>query len=206
MLVWSMKHRLAISLIAIVTILSIVPFAIVTGKDFIPQDDQSQFEVNVRAPEGTSLQGSKALVEQLEGDLRSLPGLDSILTTVGADSQQRVNYASLFVQLVPIDKRKETQVELMQQSRRLMSEVQQRPAYRRHLPCSHHGRWHYQCRLALHCSRTRAGSVEGLFGKDSGSPEEHSRSSRRRHHSGGRETGIAGSHQSRQGRRPRNQR
>ena len=125
MLVWSMKHRLAISLIAIVTIVSIVPFAIVTGKDFIPQDDQSQFEVNVRAPEGTSLQGSRALVEQLEKELQSLPGLDSILTTVGADSQQRVNYASLFVQLIPIDERKETQVELMRRTRQLLAKYSQ---------------------------------------------------------------------------------
>jgi HAE1 family hydrophobic/amphiphilic exporter-1 len=50
MLVWSMKHRLAMSLISLGTIVAIVPMFMLTGKDFIPQDDQSQFEVNVRAP------------------------------------------------------------------------------------------------------------------------------------------------------------
>ncbi len=121
MLVWSMEHKLATSLVAVAVILSSVPLAIVTGKDFIPQDDQSQFEVNVRAPEGTSLLGSTELVKQLETDLRSLPGLDSILTTIGADSQQRVNYASLFLQLVPIGERKERQADLMQQARQMMA-------------------------------------------------------------------------------------
>lgn len=121
MLVWSMKHRLATSLVSIGVILAIIPFFFFTGKDFIPQDDQSQFEINVRAPEGTSLEGSTALVAQLEQDLKVLPGLDSILTTVGADSQQRVNYASLFVQLVPMEERKERQAELMQQARQIMA-------------------------------------------------------------------------------------
>ena len=45
-----MKHRLAMSLISLGTIVAIVPMFMLTGKDFIPQDDQSQFEVNVRAP------------------------------------------------------------------------------------------------------------------------------------------------------------
>ena len=45
----------------------------------------------------------------------------SILSTIGADSQQRVNYLSLFLQLVPIHKRKETQQELMMQARQRMA-------------------------------------------------------------------------------------
>jgi hydrophobic/amphiphilic exporter-1 (mainly G- bacteria), HAE1 family len=121
MLVWSMRHRVAMTLISLGTVLAIVPLFIVIGKDFIPQDDQSQFEVNVRAPEGTSLQGSTALVEQLEGDLKTLPGVEAILSTIGADSQQRVNYLSLFLQLAPIHKRKETQQELMMQARQRMA-------------------------------------------------------------------------------------
>jgi HAE1 family hydrophobic/amphiphilic exporter-1 len=121
MLEWSMKHRATTSSIAVGVILSIVPLFLLTGKDFLPQDDQNQFEVVVRAPDGTSLEGSKALVEQLERDLKALPGLHSILTSIGADSQQRVNYASLFIQLVPLDQRKETQSELMQEARRLLA-------------------------------------------------------------------------------------
>ncbi len=121
MLAWSMKHRLATSLIAAMVVLSTVPLAIFTGKDFLPQDDQSQFEVNVRAPEGTSLQGSTEMVKLLEMDLKSLPGVDAILTTIGSDSQQRVNFASMFVQLVPMDQRNERQAELMQRARQLMA-------------------------------------------------------------------------------------
>ena len=47
--------------------------------------------------------------------------MEFVLSTVGADSQQRVNFITLFMQLVPLHERKETQQEIMQQARRLMA-------------------------------------------------------------------------------------
>ena len=41
------------------TILSIVPLFMFVGKNFLPDDDQSQFNVLVRTPEGTSLAGDQ---------------------------------------------------------------------------------------------------------------------------------------------------
>ena len=50
-----------------------------------------------------------------------MPGVEFVLSTVGADSQQRVNFITLFMQLTPLHERKETQQEIMQQARRLMA-------------------------------------------------------------------------------------
>jgi len=36
-------------------IISTVPLFMFVGKNFLPIDDQSQFEINVRAPEGNTL-------------------------------------------------------------------------------------------------------------------------------------------------------
>ena len=76
-----------------------------------------------KAPDGTSLKGSEALVLQLEKDLGTLPGVSSILSTVGADSQRQVNFASLSLQLVPIDQRKYSQAEIMEMARQKMNQV-----------------------------------------------------------------------------------
>ena len=121
LLVWSMEHRLAVSLISVGVILSTVPLFMLTGKDFIPQDDQSQIEVLAKSPDGTSLKGSAALVEQLEKELGTLPGVSSILSTVGADSQRQVNFAAFSLQLVPIDQRKYSQAEIMEMARQKMN-------------------------------------------------------------------------------------
>jgi len=51
MLKWSMAHRWAIVLLSALVILSTIPLFMFVGKNFLPVDDQSQFEVNLRTPE-----------------------------------------------------------------------------------------------------------------------------------------------------------
>src|SRR4029453_18021798 len=52
MLRWSMAHRWVIVLSSILLVLSSVPLFMVVGKDFLPVDDQSEFEVTARMPVG----------------------------------------------------------------------------------------------------------------------------------------------------------
>ena len=49
------------------------------GKNFLPVDDQSQFEVSVRADEGTSLQATTVLMERIATDIRKLEGVTDTL-------------------------------------------------------------------------------------------------------------------------------
>src|ERR1700686_3914095 len=53
MLKWSMDHRWAIVLLSVLVIISTVPLFMFVGKNFLPVDDQAQFEINVRTPEGS---------------------------------------------------------------------------------------------------------------------------------------------------------
>ena len=41
------------------------------GKNFLPQDDQSQYNVLVRTPEGTSLAATTNLAERIAQDIRA---------------------------------------------------------------------------------------------------------------------------------------
>jgi HAE1 family hydrophobic/amphiphilic exporter-1 len=117
MLKWSMAHRWVIVLACVVVILSIVPLFMFVGKNFLPVDDQSQFELNVRAPEGFTLGATSTLAERIAKDIHALPGVTDTLTTIGGGQQEQVNVATIYVKLSPIDERDLTQDELMVRAR-----------------------------------------------------------------------------------------
>jgi len=114
---WSMSHRWAIALAAVLIMLSSAPLFLMVGKDFLPVDDQSEFEITVRMPVGSSLEGTETVLRQLEDDVRALPGVDHLLTTAGADTQRRVDRGSIVVELLPIHARKESQQQIMLMAR-----------------------------------------------------------------------------------------
>ncbi|HWS55473.1 MAG TPA: efflux RND transporter permease subunit, partial [Pyrinomonadaceae bacterium] len=122
MLRWAMAHRWAVVLMCAAVIVSIVPLFMLVGKNFLPVDDQSQFEVNVRAPEGSTLAATSALAERIAADIRrNLPGVTDTLVTIGGGQEQLVNDANIYVKLTPIDERERTQVELMEDTRPLLA-------------------------------------------------------------------------------------
>src|SRR5919202_1416966 len=75
MLRFSMAHRWLVVLACVLVIFSIAPLFKFVGKNFLPVDDQSQFEVSVRAGEGSTLAATSALVEKIAADIRQLPGV-----------------------------------------------------------------------------------------------------------------------------------
>ena len=117
MLRWSMAHRWAVVLACLAVIFSIVPLFKFVGKNFLPVDDQSQFEVSVRAPEGATLAATSALVEKIAADIRQLPGVTDTLVTIGSGQQQTVNLASIYVKLTDVGERKDSQLDLMGRTR-----------------------------------------------------------------------------------------
>ncbi len=121
MLRWSMTHRWMIVAVSVVVVLSTVPLFKMTGVSFIPEDDQSEFEVTVRTPPGSSLEGTSQLMSQLEGDLSKIPGVRDVLTTVGADIRKQVDRGSILIELKPMDERKQSQQELMADARRVLA-------------------------------------------------------------------------------------
>lgn len=117
LLTWSMAHRWVIVVACGVVIISIVPLFMFVGKNFLPVDDQAQFEVSVRAPEGYTLPATSALAARIATDLRQLPGVTDTLTTIGGGQQEQVNVASIYVKLTPIEDRQVSQQELMVRAR-----------------------------------------------------------------------------------------
>src|SRR5271165_5241190 len=116
---WSMTHRWVIVSLSALVFVSTAPLFRMIGIDFIPNDDQSEFEVLVRMPPGSSLEGSEAAMRQLEAELRTLPGVKSMLTTLGSDARKQVDRGSILLELVPPEQRKNNpQSALMLQARK----------------------------------------------------------------------------------------
>jgi HAE1 family hydrophobic/amphiphilic exporter-1 len=121
MLRWSMAHRWVVVLACVLVIFSIVPLFKFVGKNFLPVDDQSQFEVSVRAPEGSTIAATSAIVEKIAADIRRMPGVTDTLVTIGSGQQQTVNLASIYVKLADLKERNLSQLDLMGRSRELIA-------------------------------------------------------------------------------------
>ena len=113
MLGWSMAHRGIVAVLAVLVLLSSVPLFRLVSVNFTTQDDQSGFDVNVRAAEGTSLEGTQLMANRITTAIRRIPEVDYTLVTVAGDGAGTQNSASLFVKLKPIAARDRDQFAIM---------------------------------------------------------------------------------------------
>ncbi len=122
MLRFSMAHRWVIVLVCLLVFISIVPLFMFVGKNFLPVDDQSQFEISVRAPEGSSIGATSQLFERIASEIRKMPGVTDTLSTVGGGQQQVVNAGTIYVKLADIKDRTKTQEMMMDDARKLLKD------------------------------------------------------------------------------------
>jgi len=115
---WVMSHRWVIVLASAATLGSCLPTAAAVPKGFQPENDMAEFEVNVRAPEGTSLLDTRLISERIATELRSLPTVLHTLLTIGNNQQQTRNLANIYVRLTDPRERKQNQLQIMDQVRR----------------------------------------------------------------------------------------
>jgi HAE1 family hydrophobic/amphiphilic exporter-1 len=116
MLEWSMAHRglmMAFSGLVVLSAVFLYPYV---GKELVPDDDQSEFSVNVRLPRGTSYVGTMQYVEPIEGEIRQVLGKDvvAVLTSISPGG------ANYWVQLTPLEERNRSQQTLMAATRRML--------------------------------------------------------------------------------------
>jgi len=113
LLEWSMAHRGIVAVLAVCVLLSSVPLFRFVNINFITQDDQSGFDVSVRALEGTSLEATEVMANRIGTAIRRIPEVDYTLATVAGDGAGTQNTASLFVKLKPIEARNRDQFAIM---------------------------------------------------------------------------------------------
>ena len=119
---FSMAHRWVIVSLCILVFLSVIPLFMFVGKNFLPVDDQSQFEISVRAPEGSSIGATSQIFERIASEIRKMPGVTDTLATVGGGQQQVVNAGTIYVKLADIKDRPKTQEMMMADAREVLKQ------------------------------------------------------------------------------------
>ncbi|MBA3935863.1 MAG: efflux RND transporter permease subunit [Planctomycetes bacterium] len=108
--------------------------AAIAGVDFVPTEDQSEFEIAITTPPGWTLERSDATFRALEARLRAQPEVVDLLTTIG-DTSGRITKAAgevtkgtIYVRLVDLlqrqpgaDGRRFTQADLMTRARAIVA-------------------------------------------------------------------------------------
>ena len=117
MLEWSMAHRGIVASLAVLVLLSSVPLMRLVSVTFMTQDDQSGFDVTMRAPEGVSLEATELMANRITTAIRRIPEVDYTLVTVAGDGAGTQNNASLFVKLTEIEARDRDQFAIMAEVR-----------------------------------------------------------------------------------------
>ncbi|HEX9246910.1 MAG TPA: efflux RND transporter permease subunit [bacterium] len=106
---WLLEHALrrrwVVVVLTLLVLFSIGPLGAAVNKNFLPEDDQSQLEVVVRAPEGWTLAATDHFATQMAAEIRRLPGMDYTIVTAGDDPQHTPNRFTIFVKMVDLDKR-----------------------------------------------------------------------------------------------------
>jgi len=111
---WSMHHRWVIGLLSVVALASLVPLGKAVKKGFVPEDDQGAFMVNVRAPEGTSLQSTELIAERIARQIRErVAGVQLTTMTIGDTDQRTPNKAGIYVRLTDPEQREQTMNQIM---------------------------------------------------------------------------------------------
>jgi len=117
LLQWALAHRGIIAAIAGLVLLSSVPLGMIANKNFLPNDDQSEFEVGLRAAEGTSLEATEIIANRIATRVRQLPEVAYTLVSVADDPAQTPNSGTVYVRLKPVEDRRRDQFAIMNEVR-----------------------------------------------------------------------------------------
>jgi hydrophobe/amphiphile efflux-1 (HAE1) family protein len=113
-----MRRRFVVVIASVLALVSIAPLGKAVKKGFLPDSDEAHFEINVRAPEGTTLEQTALTTERIARQVRDIPEVVSTLVTIGDNAQRTPNVASVYVLLTDPRRRRVTQNDLMERVRR----------------------------------------------------------------------------------------
>ncbi|HAU88707.1 MAG TPA: AcrB/AcrD/AcrF family protein, partial [Elusimicrobia bacterium] len=126
MLEWALARRKRMMVYGVLIMISMVPLFMFLGKDFMPADDTGLYQINITAPEGTSLGMMKQIFAQVETETRQLPHVKSILSSIGTGTGSHfggssANEGYVLVELDDLEDRDLPMQKLLLASREMMS-------------------------------------------------------------------------------------
>jgi HAE1 family hydrophobic/amphiphilic exporter-1 len=115
---WALAHPLAILSVTVLVLGLTIPLNRMIGRTFIPAEDMGEFTAHIDTPQGTSLQGTKEIADQVVKEIGGQEGVARVTYLAGAD---RVNHFHIFFYLKPNEDRTVTQETVMTRVRQVLA-------------------------------------------------------------------------------------
>jgi hydrophobic/amphiphilic exporter-1 (mainly G- bacteria), HAE1 family len=101
-LAWALARRRLVAIVSALVIVSSLPLYGAIKQEYIPTDvDEAEFDVSVTAPEGTSAAAMDDAMRTIAADIRSTPGVQTVLATAGGSFLGNVNSGNAYVRIAP---------------------------------------------------------------------------------------------------------
>src|SRR5205823_4294608 len=94
------------------------PLNAIVGRTFVPNEDMGEFTVHVDTPQGTSLEGTTEIAQQMVKEISQQEGVSHVSYLAGAD---RYTHFHVFFYLLPPNERSVTQDQVVARVRRLIA-------------------------------------------------------------------------------------
>ncbi len=120
-LTWALQNKKKTLLSAIGVFFASIVLSSGLGMVFMPKEDKSQFDVTIKAKPGISMDEMKKQMLQAQALITSMPETEKCSLLLGKGSDKKIHEASMFVKLKPINERKRSQAEVMEESRKKLA-------------------------------------------------------------------------------------
>ena len=117
-LAFCLRHRWVVGVAILLVFVATVPMCKKVGGDFLPPNDEAQFEIYVQATEGTTLEATTLIAERLARKTREIPEVDSTLVSIADSDQRQANIGHVYIHLTNPQDRARSQDEIMAQVRK----------------------------------------------------------------------------------------
>jgi hydrophobic/amphiphilic exporter-1 (mainly G- bacteria), HAE1 family len=113
-LAFCLRHRWVVLVAVVSSCATTIPMCKKVGGDFLPPNDEAQFEIYLQTPEGTTLEATTLVGERLARKARELPEVESTLVSVADGDQRQSNVGHIYVHLTPPETRVRSQLLVME--------------------------------------------------------------------------------------------
>ena len=120
---WALRRRGLTVLISIGCVLMVGPIVKMLGKDFLPADDRSEFQVSLIVPAGSSLSSADAIFKKIEAEIQKVTGITTMLTQIGSTEvgAEDITQGTIYVGTLEIADRNYPQKKVMQEVRAILA-------------------------------------------------------------------------------------
>ena len=126
LLTWALEHRFTIVMLGLLSLVLGGGTFVILDKEFVTEEDKSKFVVRIETPLEYSIHKTDQVLQRVDEELRKFPEVQQVFSLTGfgeEGSTAQSNKGISFVTMVPKEKRKKSQVDILQEVRRKLWEI-----------------------------------------------------------------------------------